>query len=259
MDVSNKIYLKLPTTNQTINVPIEIKWDFYGQQDSIDLWEKDVLEEVIGIPKDFEISRFAHHEYGNHGLTQLNYDFYFYSANSTTWVNNYKTIFSVNEIFYRANSFKKSFFKLDFYNSADTKSQINYFTIILPTNLGTTENGVTLSNALPNVNIKKPSFYLDYILEKEGFFIYWLRYRDFLNIDTFYMTAKFFDGKNGEFIKMMTVPQDTLSNPNLFDGSELFYYKVQLDYNDKTYKIYNYLNNRVGDGTPINWYQYNNP
>jgi hypothetical protein len=101
----------------------------------------------------------------------------------------------------------------------------------------------------------------------EGYFIYWLKKRDFLDIREFYMTAKFFDGKNGFFIKMMNRPQSTLTGINKFNFPQelYYYYKVILDYTNYTYKVYD-INNpnippiQIGDSSsPIKWYEYINP
>ena len=117
-----------------------------------------------------------------------------------------------------------------------------------------------LNNTTP-VTIKKPKFTLDYIGDKEGFFIYWLKKRDFLNINTFYMTAKFFDANTGKFIKMMKTKQSDLGGGTSFPPDEYFYYKVDLDYVTQTFKVYDYpTGNRVGGLTnPIKWYEYVNP
>jgi hypothetical protein len=264
--VSNN-YLIIPKGTKQIDIPIEIKWDFIGQEDSIEIWEESVIEDVIGVAKDFEVLRFAHKEYGNYNLTSINYDFYFYdgppdasSSVSADWDVSYVNEgFSVNEIYYYNKPFTKSFFKLDFYDTKDSKSQTNYFTVILPVQQGAT-NTVSISPLLPNVQIKKPSMTLDYVgADKEGFFFYWLRKRDFINVDTFYMTAKFFDARLGVFVKMMNEPQSGLSSKFLFEGSDYFYYKVKLDYTTKTYEIFDRFNVRQGEGTPINWYEYVNP
>jgi hypothetical protein len=114
--------------------------------------------------------------------------------------------------------------------------------------------------------VKVPKYKLVYIGNKEGFFIYWLKKRDFLNIDTFYMTAKFFDAKTGVFIKMMNRPKSSLVGVNKFNFSQenFFYYKVKLDYQNHEYSIYD-INNPltdvlVGDeNNPIQWYEYINP
>jgi hypothetical protein len=58
---------------------------------------------------------------------------------------------------------------------------------------------------------------------------------------------------------MMNEPQSSLPNKFLFDGARYFYYKVELDYTTKTYQVFDYLNNRIGNGNPINWYEYINP
>lgn len=255
---NNKYYFTTPNNGKSIDIPIEIKWDFFGRDDSIEIWEKDAIETVIGVAKDFEIFRFAHDSYGPDNQTQINYQFYFEDG-FNNWGNTYlNTNFTTEELYRRVNSFKKSFYKLDFYDTKETQTQTNYFTVIIPTYFGETETA-SISPLLPTVEIKKPDIFLDYVSDKEGFFYYWLRSKDFLNISTFYMTAKFFDAKNGVFIKMMNDLPSTLSDPNSFDGSIYFYYKVVLDYNDKTYKIFDSNDIRVGDGTPIKWYEYVNP
>jgi hypothetical protein len=100
---------------------------------------------------------------------------------------------------------------------------------------------------------------LDFVGDKEGFFLYWLASKGFLDINTFYMSAKFFDGRLGAFVKMMNEPQSSLPNKFVFDNSRYFFNKVVLDYNNKTYEIFDYLDNRIGAGTPIKWYEYINP
>jgi hypothetical protein len=269
MGANNKFRFTIPRTDKYINIPLEIKWDLHGRTDSIEQYEQTVIEEIIGLPKDYEIARFEHTPYGNNGFTELIYDFYFYNGNPnnistsvvTDWKNTYLAEgFNVDEIYYLTNQFKRSFFKLDFYDTKNDISQTNYFTIIIPVQQGDTES-VVISPFLPNVDIKKPYFKLDYTLEKEGFFIYWLRYTDFLNISTFYMTAKFFDAKLGVFVKMMNTPQASLpGNRFLFTPEDYFYYKVDLDYTTYQYSILDIVTGlRIGNGTPIKWYEYVNP
>ena len=265
--MSNKFLFTIPKGNKTIDLPIEIKWDFYGRDDSIELYEEEVLTDIIGVPKDFEILRFSHDSYTPNEKTAINYNFYFYSGVSTNvsastspdWVNSYLAEgFQADEVYYYTKPFTKSFFKLDFYDTKEAQSQTNYFTIIIPVQQGATEN-VSISPLTPNVDIRKPSYTLDFVGDKEGFFIYWLKNELFLNIDTFYMTAKFFDGRLGIFVKMMNEPQSSLPDKFNFDNSRYFYNKVVLNYTTKTYEVFNYLNNRIGTGTPIKWYEYVNP
>jgi hypothetical protein len=117
-----------------------------------------------------------------------------------------------------------------------------------------------ISSYQPSVEIKIPSFKLDYVGDKEGFFLYWLRNTKFLNISKFYMTAKFFDARLGVFVKMMNVPQASTLVPSLFrfNPEDFFYYEVRLDYNEKTYEVWD-VNGRVGTTSSIKWYEYINP
>lgn len=280
--MNNTFKILLPDNNKSLNIPFEVKWDFYGRDDSIDVFEREVIEEVIGSPIDFEVVRFSHEKYNypnntTNYQTKLQYKFYFFSGDPITvtsstqsnWVNSYIDTtsgyegFDPKQLYYYEKPFVRSFFKLDFYDTRETSTQTNYFTIILPVQQGLTEL-VSISPYTPNVNVKKPLMNLDFVGDKEGFFIYWLRKRDFLNVDTFYMTAKFFDARIGEFVRLMNVPQSSLpSDKFIFDNTIYFYYKVVLDYNNKTYRLFkSYDENnllRIGTGTPIEWYEYVNP
>ena len=270
--MNNKYKFTVPGTNQSISIPIEIQWDFLGRDDSIDVYQDDVLKVIAGLPEDFEVIRFSHESYTNE-KTLIDYEFYFYSGvplNVTAstindWNNSFLSEgFTGDELYYKSKPFTKSFFKLDFYDTTDSVKQVNCFTIILPAYNSTFEK-INLSGALTNVSINKPKFLLDYIpsvnnpSKKEGFFIYWLKSKTFVDLDTFYMSIKFFDAKQGIYVRMMTVPQSSLPNKFVFNNDNFFYNKVELDYNTKTYKLYDYLGTRVGVGNPIKWYEYVNP
>ena len=265
-----------------INIPIEIKWDFLGQDDAVEEYQQNVVEEVIGIPGDFEVLRFAHAPYDNGTKTDIKYDFHFFSdlqqdsngnlvptvpvnpsqqvltSSATDWVASYiPEGFTAIEIYYYVKPFTKSFFKLDFYDSKDTITQTNYFTVIIPVQQGFTVTDV-VSSYKPSVQIKIPSFKLDYVGDKEGFFLYWLRNRKFLDISKFYMTAKFFDARLGIFVKMTNTPQSLIPSKFTFNPEDYFYYEVRLNYNEKTYEVWD-NNNRVGTTSSIKWYEYINP
>jgi len=266
----NKFKIVKTSTDKYIDIPVEIKWDFYGRDDSIDEIQEDIIEKVIGKPKDFELARFENKQYPTTYETAVNYNFYFFSgsptniANSNSWGLSYNSEgFSNKDIYYTTKPFQKSFFKLDFYDTRDSKTQKNYFTVILYANQSSDELK-SISVYLPDVNISVPKFKLDFVgSQKEGYFFYWLKSEEFLNIDTFYMSAKFFNGSAGYFIKMMNKSQGSLSDKFGFKGEDYFYYKVKLDYSDYTYQIFDFSNGtdlRVGnEGNPINWYEYVNP
>lgn len=277
--MNNNYFRKIQTVNeQYINIPVEIKFDMEGREDLINEWENDVIEEIINPINDFEITKFAHKEYyvNNVMRTDINYEFFFFdylitpsAATITNWASDYEnTSFTDTEIYYFANSFKGSFFKLDFYDSNITESQTIYLSVIIPTQQGLKEPG-TIGPPLnqTQVEVKKPKFLLDYSgADKEGFFIYWLKDRSYVDITEFYVSAKFFNAKKGQFIRLINTPQSTFNGLNKFniDKSEYFYYKYQLNYQTNQYEVYEYDNGvgnlqRIGTTSPIKWYEYVNP
>jgi len=260
--------------NKQVNIPVELKWDYLGLDLAIEEYEKNIITEVIGVGRDFEISRFAHAPAtGTTNNTEINYEFYFYSGGSLNDINNWRVNylsegFTPQEVYYYENNFSNSFFKLDFYDTPDEKKQVNYLTVILPTQQGL-KMDAQMQRTL--VSIKKPEFVLDYVGDKEGFFLYWLKKKTFLDINTFYMSAKFYNAKTGQFTRMMTGggsnslddtngPQALMNtNKYAFDSTQYFYYTVKLDYPTQTYQVLNTYGQRLGTNLPIKWYEYVNP
>lgn len=266
MSVSKLRIERTQGQDKQINIPIELSWDYMGIDQSIDIYEEDVITQVIGVGRDFEVTRFAHEPYTSityNNKTEITYEFYFHSGTtvtaSTSWNVNYLTEgFDAQDVFYYKNNFSNSFFKLDFYDSPDEKQQVNYLTTIIPT-----QQGLKMSAQMQRqvVDIRKPKFVLDYIGDIEGFFIYWLKKRNFLNITKFYMTAKFYNAEQGRFVTMINQPQSSIPNsPYNFNTLTYLYYILNLDYPKQTYTISTTNGVRVGDPTnPIKWYEYVNP
>ena len=266
MSVNKVIIERTLGVDKQINIPVELSWDYDGIDQSIDIYEEQVITDVIGVGRDFEVTRFANEPYSSvtmNNKTEINYEFYFHSGTSVTnassWSNSYLSAgFSSQDVFYYKNNFSNSFFKLDFYDSPDEKQQVNYLTAIIPT-----QQGLKMQAQMQRqvVDIKKPKFILDYVGDIEGFFIYWLKKRTFLDITKFYMTAKFYNADTGQFIRMMNTPQSSLPNtPYTFSTLTYFYYILDLNYPKETYTISTVNGVRVGTPTlPIKWYEYVNP
>ena len=72
--MNNSYKFILSDLPQVIELPVELKWDFYGRDESIDLYEEEVVNEIIGNGYDFEVLRFTHKEYSQE-QTKLQYDF----------------------------------------------------------------------------------------------------------------------------------------------------------------------------------------
>jgi hypothetical protein len=266
---ANRIKIVKDDINKYVNIPINMQWDFMGRDDSIDEYEVKAIKEVTGIAADFEVARFSNKPYLNMD-SAINYEFNFYddtapiTANTIgNWTSSYiNEGFSVQEVYYYSKPFTKSFFKLDFYDTPEESTQQIYLSIILPVQQGLKET-VILNPTQPPIEIKKPTMILDSIgADKEGFYIYWLRHRDFIDISKFYMTAKFFNGRLGVFKQMTNTRQDLITpNKFQFNNADYFYYIVELDYSNKTYEVFSTsTQNRVGDSlSPIKWYEYVNP
>ena len=270
MSVSKQILFS-GFTNNRINIPINLDWEYLDVDSEIKEYETSILNELITTDKDFEVNRFFHADYDN--KSEINYEFYFYEgaslSNASNWKIDYRAEgFTTQEVYYYANSFRNSFFKLDFYDSPIESQQENYITVILPT-----QQGLRMATKMQNtdVQIRKPQFLLDYVGDKEGFFIYWLKKRNFLDVSTFYMSAKFYNAKTGQFTKMMTGkgtnPLDQTNGPQVylsgnkyaFDSTQYFYYTVKLDYTTQTYQVFNTQGQRMGTSIPIKWFEYVNP
>ena len=153
----NKYRFNIQPGNRYLNIPIEIKTDLLGRDDLINKFEDETIEKVINPIEDFEVTRYAHRKYENENKTSLNYEFLFFdrsidvettnSGSQDLWVSDYVftdnpnftgTCFNEAEIYYNANSFKRSFFKLDLYDTTDTETQQIYLTLIIPTQQGKT-------------------------------------------------------------------------------------------------------------------------
>lgn len=279
----SKYRLKISPSDLNVNIPINLDFSIDGKEDLIKEYENEVVEKVINPINDFEVVRFSHDIwYTNEGEERydLNHEFYFYdrtkeiedtnSDDDFRYVIDYNfsdediysgITFNNNEIFFYANSFRKSFFKIDLYDTNQTENQKLYLTIIIPTQQGNTKEVNIGSQFVVNtVDIKTPSFKLDSVGDKEGYFIYWLKNQDYLNINTFYASAKFFNAKTGQFIRLTTEPQTSLPNKYNFNKSVKHFYRVELNYDNFTYKFFSANNSsRRGTNTPLRWYEYINP
>lgn len=283
--MSNFYRLTISPNTQQINIPIKVDFDQYGKEQDYIEFENEAIEKVINPPQDFEVSRFAHSTFIPNNIqnslstgdgkiaTDINYKMFFFDDTiflSASTINNWQIDyrnqgFTTQELYFSSNSFKNSFFKLDFYDTQSTEQQKIYFTLVLPTQQGlkidaTIESLVSSSD----VEIRTPNFLLDYVGDKEGFFIYWLKNKDYIDINEFYMSCKFFNAKTGEFIRLMNTPQALLPNQFNFNKNDNFYYKCVLNY--ETYEYEMFLEDPQGNllrvGTtdnPINFYEYINP
>jgi hypothetical protein len=354
MDV-NKIKIRLPESPQEILVPLDMQWDLLNREDSIIEENKKIVKKVIGVPPNYELVRFSRRPIA--GITEQIYQFYFYSASTDNWLNTYFTRFTQDDVRFQSNAYKKSFFKLDFYDKTEPQTQRIYLTVILGTyqsaidffatlgvdpptlpciqyRISTSINyensftyidccgetqiwqrepgGVTtldfcapfdstltfnysfegdpqptetfvlngdtydvfndlqifelsdtcecdLEEAVPanSYIIYKPQFNLDHVGETEGYYLYWYEDPTLLNINEFYMKAKFFDGARGTYTVFTVYPQSNYGSTKYTVPNDDFYVRVPLNYSNRSYEIIEIITNNVLTTCP--WYEYVNP
>jgi len=235
MDVNKVKILYTGQTNINMVVPISENWDFLNRGDTIDVYMEEVIDQVIKEPIDFEIIRFG--KVVRNGVTSLVYNFNFFNFIDNTYENSYvlPNRFNAYQLFYNEKPFSNSFFKLDFYDSQDKVNQKLYLSIVLSTRLK--QSTEIKSYKGKDYTVKKPYFTLDYQGEKEGYFVYFFENFNVVEIDTFYVSAKFFSGLDGTYTQFINTPQNTLLNQTEVDD-EYFYIKYKLFYDTKEYNVY---------------------
>jgi hypothetical protein len=134
MDV-NKIKILQSIGNKEIVVPLSVDWDFSNRENDLIREQNNIVDNVINKPTNYELQRFSYKPDIN-GLTKLIYNFFFKSNLNAIPTKSYLTKFTNEEIFFRSNPFKKSFFKLDLYDKLDPTSQKIYLSIVLTADRG---------------------------------------------------------------------------------------------------------------------------
>jgi hypothetical protein len=253
MDV-NKYKIRLnPNTTNNLTVPIGINWDFLNRGDTIDAYQETAVDEAIGEPVDYEVTRFGMKPILEN--TQLNHTFYFYNADISDYENSYviPNRFNAYQLFYNTTPFKKSLFKLDFYDSTNVANQKIYLSIILSTRLFQPKEIKQYRNK--DYSVKKPKFELDYLGEREGYFIYFFEDYNVLELDKLYMSAKFFSGIDGQFTTFSIKNQNDISLRYEISDED-FYYQVNLNYSTNEYEFVDQNGIQINQ---LNWYEYTNP
>ena len=331
MDV-NRLKLRIDptgrnTNDRNINLPIDITTDELGRGDLINQYESDTLIKILGLNKDYEVTRytqsslqdgdpspnlFMNFNFGHLTSSQPFEVLYKKTPSPTTF--NSAEIFSCidgledesleptpiyeaynpdrpetwtgydyqdflpKETYSITDTFSKSFFKLDFYDTPVRSKQKLYMTLVInpingkkifrptlkTTDLNTNEQPDGRYNCNPSAEkyTPTPHFELDPVNNSEGYHIYWLKQKTFLDLDVFFLQAKFFNAKTGLVTQFINTPQNEIPNPFSFSKTEYFYYRVKLDQSRYTYTYYRTSDGlRVGaeESSPINFYQYFNP
>ena len=100
---------------------------------------------------------------------------------------------------------------------------------------------------------------MDYNSNSENYFIYWLKDKNYLNIDTFYVSATYFNSSDGSFTRMANLCQGTSTDKYNLNSIFDFYYKLELNYDEKNYEYFDMKIENLVVGlanNPIKWYEY---
>jgi len=270
--------------NLILNPNTTFKTDL-GWSENAEVMEKEILYDIINPTENYETARFSHKEYtSTNGIVQNDIWFYFYFnrygydfsnplapvLTGVTREPNYELAdITLTENSKMLRQSTESFFRLEFYktpndeapNSANRR-MVFAKNLALPLGERVFYTGTTSGSPYPlNDYVYVPVFQGSNFRNKENMFFFWfLDDSPFsgtsITGNTFYMTAKFYNSKDGtvmDFTNSQVGINDTLSE------EEDLYYKVQIDRTNYTYQIFRFtgsIGSRIGEsGDPIIFYE----
>ena len=284
---ANRIQIRVKPGEKNITVPIGQIFDEAGREQLITAYEEVELQDAVNVIQDYETTRYY---YGNStGDYNIFYQFKFFDEVNQNWgpgsVNFNNAEFTNAELYRNKKSFTRSFFKFDFYDTPVREQQKLMFTIILPT----TNCGKTVVQIDPDedpvayyqlASQFKPTEYDVWLPEAqlgpatgkdESYYIHWLKNRDLFDIETFYMSCKFFNAKTGKSNRFLNA--NPMGNIDPIEPTNWFYYQVEISVNELTTPKYSYIVRDYNDFSysmgvvgmergmddvnfPIVWYEY---
>jgi hypothetical protein len=239
-----------------------------GWSESFTDYENDLLDIVINDLENYETVRYIHKEYS--GITTNTSDkindiwIYFYFISGSTYVQNYEAIgLSKTENSKLTKQLTSSFFRLEFFKTPNDESPnrtnrklVFAKNIVIPSG----EKYFLTSNNF-NDYIYVPVFIGSNYKNKENMYFFWFQddtpYNETqLTGNTFYMTAKFFNGDDGSVIDFVN---NCFSTSHQIVESDDMYYKVIVDMNEYSYIVYEF-DGTIGDrcgvrNNPIKFYE----
>jgi len=282
-----------------------------GREQHIELYEKAEMQDNVNIIQDFETTRYSpetldsdkHIFYSMQFMTNSTP-----SGDPNDYLPDYSVVgISHPDIVERKSNFIKSFFKFDFYDNPNPQTQRLYFSIISPINNGKpfVKGGPydyllqisndPISNNYDPIGYAKalikdenlavplgPPYYYDKLESSqfdfssigkntENYYIQWLKNRDLVPYNIFYMSCKFFNAETGKTHKFINKVQP--ANTYTLSIPDYYYYQLIFDPIKYTYIVNQFdltqfaANDGVGSqvghsltfDNPIKFYEYINP
>tara|TARA_R110000803_G_scaffold48837_4_gene101527 strand:+ start:43456 stop:44343 length:888 start_codon:yes stop_codon:yes gene_type:complete len=270
---------------KSLNIPISLdtRFDITGQEDLIEKFSDDVLQDIINPVKDYEVSKFIH-DYdssGDNGL-YIAASFIDSTNNEQFWIDEYYPQgFDKGELVLFSKAVKNSFFKLDFFDTTSRERQKLQLTKIIPMYLSNyamfdidkdgipdyeddmvdvdgdgiddnTAGNDDFGDRFESSRLLKPTqtgtyivpnLYSNNVKNNEISDLFVFKSLSTKPFNEFYMSCRFFNAKTGDVVRMTN---DPLIDSGINPKKD-FYYKVKLNRQKLTYEIYDYSDGVEGD------------
>ena len=120
----NRIKLLNTLVDRNILLPLSENLDMSDRGDSVSIEEEKIVDGIIGKPTNYELCRYSMEPISNSNKTKITYNYNFQIAGVNQWGISYSALTGVEDTS-QLNSikgFKKSFFKMDFFDKKDISS-----------------------------------------------------------------------------------------------------------------------------------------
>jgi hypothetical protein len=260
-----KILRNTNDMNIVLNQELFFKNDA-GWQENMQEFEKEVLKDIINPVENYETVRYIHKPYvSSNNVYQTDIWFYFYFIDATSGYTNgidYSLVgITPQENEHMLKQSTESFFRLEFYKTPnnDTPDRTNR-RLVMTKNLSL-PLGEKYLYTLLNGYIHLPVFTGSNYRNKENMYFFWFHDDSAFNEtnltgNTFWVTAKFYNAKDGSILDFtttgLTASQEVVETRDM-------YYRVDIDRTDYSYQVYRYTGTtgtRIGlNNDPITFYE----
>ena len=255
--------MKILRKDTDLNLLLNTETDFQtnlGWEENLKEFETEILNDIINPIENYETVRYIHKPYTSSGVTQTDIWFYFYFLNTGgTYVQDYYTGDDEKSITYIENEHMlkqatKSFFRLEFYKTPGIVSGTTLICepptrqnrkLIFAKNLSLPLGEKMFYNPL-NGYIHLPVFRGSNYSNKENMYFFWFQDESVLtetNLsgtttgNTFFMTAKFYNSKDGTILDFTN---DCYGTGYTINEQNDMYYQVDINKKDYSYQVYFY-------------------
>jgi hypothetical protein len=260
--------MKILQNTNDLNIVINSEQNFQtdlGWQDNLVQFEDEVLKDIINPADNYETVRYIHEPYNKtiSGVTLRQTDiwFQFYFKSGSTYIQDYEAVGITkreNELMLKQST--ESFFRLEFFKTPNVSGSTyeaptrQNRRLVFAKNLSLPLGEKFFYTGLNfGYNIYVPVFMGSNYKNKENMYLFWfedetvLEDSDLIGTETsntFFMTAKFFNAKDGNILDFTN---RALSTGATIDEKNDMYYQVDFNLTGRTYQIYKYTGGTRGD------------